>query len=612
MGKGTIGKTAMWILMGLLIAGLAGFGAVDLSSNGGNIGTVGSKSIPMTSYYRQLENEIRAIEQQTGERLPFAQAQQIGLDRAVLQRLVRNRALDHENAELGLSIGDEALREEILAIGAFQGVDGEFDREGYRFALQQGGMSEADFETSLREEAARTLLQGAILNGVRMPAAYAETLVNYVGEQRSFTWSLLDETNLATPVEAPDDATLRSYYDENTDLFMLPETKMITYALLTPDALTDEIEVPEEELRAEYDARVNTYNQPERRLVERLVFSDEEAANRAAAALEVDSTNFRNLVEERGLNLADVDLGDVSRLELDAAGEAVFAAEVGDIVGPEPSPLGPALFRINGVLPALSTSFEEARPELEQELSVARAVRAVEVRATDLDDQLAGGATLEQLAEETEMTLGTIAWTAETSEDIAAYADFREAASALQPGDFPKIAQLDDGSVFAMRLDEELAERPNPFDAARDEVLARWQADQTVNALTAQATGLIATLGGDASFAAAGLDAVVETDQTRNAFVAGTPPGFMAEIFDMEIGNVTVLPDENSVVILRLDAITPASEDAQSAALLSQLSTQMDQALAQDLFNIYADDVVRRAVPQVDQRALQAVHVNFP
>ena len=38
----------------------------------------------------------------------------------------------------------------------------------------------------------------------------------------------------------------------------------------------------------------------------------------------------------------------------------------------------------------------------------------------------------------------------------------------------------------------------------------------------------------------------------------------------------------------------------------------MNQTLAQDLFNIYADDVLRRAGPQVDQRALQAVHVNFP
>ncbi|MBB4174072.1 peptidylprolyl isomerase [Sulfitobacter noctilucicola] len=607
-----LGKSAMWVLMGLLILGLGGFGAVNLSGNIRTIGSVGTKSIPVDAYARQLQNEIRAIEQQTGQQLPFAQAQQIGLDRAVLQRLVRNRALDHENGVLGLSIGDEALREEILQISSFQGVNGEFDREGYRFALEQGGVTEAEFETSLREEAARTLLQGAILGGVRMPDAYAETLVNYVTEERSFTWSVLGEDALTTPLAGPSEDALQRYYDENTDDFMLPATKMITYTLLTPETLSDDVVVPEEELRAEYDARANTYNQPERRLVERLVFPDQETAEQAAAALEVDGTTFRALVEERGLDLADIDLGDVSRLELDAAGEAVFNAEVGTVVGPQASPLGPALFRVNGVLPAQSTSFEDAREELREELSLNRAVRAVEARAADLDDQLAGGATLEQLANETEMTLGSIAWTPETTEGIAAYVDFREAAQELNSGDFPKIEQLEDGSIFAMRLDEELAERPIPFEDAQEQVSAAWRSTQLVDALTAQATTLADSLSGDASFEAAGLDAIIETDLTRNAFVSDTPEGFMNEVFDMEVGDVTVLPNEDSVVILRLDAITPAGVDEDNAALLSQLSGQIDQALAQDLFTIYSDDVVRRAEPQIDQQALQAVHVNFP
>ena len=182
MAKGkSISKSAMWVLMGLLILGLAGFGATNLGGNIRSIGSVGDKPISVDQYARQLQNEIRTIEAQTGEQLPFARAQQIGLDRAVLQRLVRNRALDHETTQLGLSIGDEALREEILKIGAFQGIDGKFDREGYRFALRQGGLSEAEFETSLREEASRSLLQGAIVGGVRMPPAYARTLVAYVG-----------------------------------------------------------------------------------------------------------------------------------------------------------------------------------------------------------------------------------------------------------------------------------------------------------------------------------------------------------------------------------------------------------------------------------------------
>ncbi|UWR28470.1 peptidyl-prolyl cis-trans isomerase [Sulfitobacter sp. W002] len=605
-------KTAVWALMGLLILGLGGFGAINLSGNLRSIGTVGDKSISVDQYARQLQQEIRAIEAQTGESLSFARAQEMGLDRAVLQRIVRNRALDHEADEMGLSIGDATLRDEIVAISAFQGIDGNFDREGYRFALQQSGMSEAEFERSIREEAARDLLQRAVLGGVSMPDTYARTLVDYVAEQRSFTWARLSESDLDTPVAAPTAEELQAYYDANTDDFMLPASKSITYAWLRPEDLLDEVEVPEEELRAEYDARSDEYDQPERRLVERLVFANEEAATEAAAALEVDGTTFEALVEERGLALADVDMGDVAKSDLDAAGDAVFGAQSGDIVGPLPTSLGPALFRVNAVLPAQNVPFEEAREVLEETLAISRATRAVEARAQEIDDRLAGGATLEDLAEETKMNLGTIDWTQESSEGIAAYGAFREAAASLSADAFPQIDQLEDGGVFAMRLDETKPERPEPFEQARDAVETAWRNAQIVEALTAKAESLTGTLAEADGFEAAGLTPQLGEGLTRSSYVDGTPDDFMDQVFDLDEGGVAVLPAGDSVVVLRLDAVTPAGEDDQTQALMTRLSQQLDQALAQGLFDIYSNAVMRDADPQIDQRAVSAVHVNFP
>ncbi|MFG6624066.1 peptidyl-prolyl cis-trans isomerase [Sulfitobacter sp. 1A12056] len=605
-------KTAVWALMALLILGLGGFGAINLSGNLRSIGTVGDKSISVDQYARQLQQEIRAIEAQTGESLPFARAQEMGLDRAVLQRIVRNRALDHEADEMGISIGDATLRDEIVAISAFQGIDGNFDREGYRFALQQSGMSEAEFERSIREEAARGLLQRAILGGVSMPDTYARTLVDYVAEERSFTWARLSEDDLDAPLPAATEDELRAYYDANTDDFMLPASKSITYAWLAPEDLLDEVEVPEEELRAEYDARSDEYDQPERRLVERLVFADQEAADRAAAALEVDGTTFEALVEERGLALADVDLGDVAKSDLDDAGDAVFDAESGDIVGPLASSLGPALFRVNAILPAQHVPFEEARDVLEETLAITRATRAVEARAQEIDDQLAGGATLEDLAQETKMRLGTIDWTQDSSEGIAAYGAFREAAAGLSANDFPQIDQLEDGGIFAMRLDETKDARPEPFEEARDAVETAWRNAQIVKALTEKAESLTETLAEEGGFEAAGLSPQLGEGLTRSSYVDGTPNDFMDQVFDLDEGGVAVLPAGDSVVVLRLDAVTPAGEDDQTQALMDRLSQQLDQALAQGLFDIYSNAVMRDADPQIDQRAINAVHVNFP
>ena len=607
--KSSVGKTAMWIVVGLLFIGLGGFGAVNLSGNIRTIGSVGDKPIAVDTYARQVQQELRAISQQTGSPMSFAQAQQLGLDRAVLQRITRERALDHETTQMGLSIGDETLRDRILEIPAFQGVDGSFDRDGYAQALRSAGLNENEFEVSLREETARQLLQGAILSGVEMPAVYSETLVAYVSEQRDFTWVLFrnNDAEAAPLIEEG----LRAYFDANADSFVLPATKKITYSWLNPTDILDQVDIPEEELRAEYDARADQYNQPERRLVERLVFADQESADQAAAALEVGGTTFEALVQERGLQLSDVDMGDMSIDTLGAAGTAVFEAEVGTVAGPALTNLGPALFRINAVLPEQVVTFEEAEPELRDALATDRAIRLVEAQAEDFDNRLAGGNTVEQLAEQTEMVLGQIDWTIDSSDGIAAYEAFREVAATVTAEDFPKIEQLDDGGVFALRLDEALPERPVAYEDVIDEVTARLTSEQSVARLSVEAEAAKAALEAGTSLEDQGLAPRVETDQTRNAFLVNTPRGFTAEVFEMELGDIRILEGTDTVALVRLDAVHAAGDSAEASALVAQLREQQNQALARGLFDIFADDTLLRAGQNIDPRAVNAVNVNF-
>ncbi|MEO0380779.1 MAG: peptidyl-prolyl cis-trans isomerase [Pseudomonadota bacterium] len=611
-GSNSISKTAVWILLGLLILGLGGFGATNLSGTIRTVGSVGDKYIDIDDYARTLQQEIQAVSRQTGSQLTFAQAQAIGLDQAVLSQLVRARALDHEATEMGLSVGDETLRDEILNIPAFRGLDGNFDRDAYSFALRNSGRTEGEFEGQLRDEVARSLLQAALMSGVSMPEIYAKTLVDFLGETRDFTWVRLGQSDLADPLPTPDDATLRAFYEANLGDYELPETKRITYAALLPDMILDSMDVDEETLRAEYEAAAEEFNMPERRLVERLVYLDDAAAEQAAAQLEADGTTFEALVAERGLDLVDVDLGDVSRLELDAAGEAVFGAEIGAVVGPLPSSLGPALFRVNGVLPAQSTSFEDASVMLQNRLARDAARRQVAVLATEFDDLLAGGATLEELDAETDMALGTIDWFPAQGEGIAAYDSFHDAARGLSEEDFPEIISLDDGGIFAMRLEEVLPPRPAPFEEARSNVRANWEAAQTEERLTAQAEAALPALERGESFAEQALDSILELDLDRSAFVQGTPPAFMPAVFEMEVGEVRIIQGFGAVLVVRVDAINPVVADEEVRAETEALSAEIGQSVATELFNLFGEDVVLRAGPQINQQALDAVHVNFP
>ena len=609
--KNSLSKTFVWILLGLLFIGLAGFGATNLSGTIRTLGKAGDELISVDQFARELQRETNAIVAQTGQGLPMEQVRALGIDRQVLGQLVALASLDHETAQMGISIGDENLQREIVQIPSFQGLDGSFDREAYRFSLQSAGLSEAEFEEDLRNEASRTLVQSAIVSGVQMPDTLNDVIVEYIGQRRSFTWAVLGPEALTSPVPTPAEDALRSFYDDNIDAYTLPETKSITYAQLLPSDLLDSVQVDETALRQAYEAREAEFNQPERRLVERLVFSTESAASDAQAQLEVGGTTFELLVQDRGLSLSDIDLGDVALSDLGEAGEAVFAAAAGDVVGPLPSSLGPALFRINGVLAAQETSFEEAEPMLRDELAQDRARRELEVLSQEYEDLLAGGAALEELVAETDMTLGQIDWTDQTLDGIAAYGAFRSAAAAVTLDDFPEIGFLDDGGLFAIRLDETLPPRPEPFEDARAAVEEDALRAATEDALEAQAAGIVTTLATEGDFAAAGLTPNSETDLTRTAFIEGVPPELVLAVFEMEPGDLRVIPADGSVAIVRLDEVKPAETTGDMANLRDALGEELNQTLAQALFQAFVRDVQFRADPQIDERALNAVMTSF-
>lgn len=608
----SVGEYAMWLLMGLLIIGLGvGFGFDNgIAGGASRVARVGDKDVTVNAYARRLQNELQRISQQTGQNIPFAEALAGGLDRSVLEQLMRERALDHEAAEMGISIGDQNLGQQIRQIQAFQGGDGSFDREGYTFALENAGLNEAQFETQLREETARNILQAAVLSGLVMPETFSSTIVNFAAETRNITWIRFGQDALDPDLAAADEATLRAFYQDNIDRFQLPESKRLTFVVLQPEDLANTIDVPQADLQQAYDDRFAEFNTPERRLVERLVFLDESAAESAAAQIEV-GTPFETLVEQRGLSLQDVDLGDVGRLELDAAGEAVFAAEVGTVVGPLPSDLGPALFRVNGILPAQNRSLDDVRDLLQQTLVADRARRQIEVLAEEFNDLLAGGATLEELDAETDMKLGTIDWYPDFGEGIGAYVDFARAAAEVTEDDFPEILRLDDGSIFALRLDEILPERPNPYEAAQEGVQAVWETERAERLLREQAERLLPQVTPKADLSTLDVTPQVEENIDRSAVLTGTPTDFVAQIFEMEEGEARIITGFGAAHIVRLDTVNPGYANARAVALRRDLSQRLDTALAQDIFGVFAADAMLRAGRQIEPRVLDAVNANF-
>lgn len=609
--KGT--NVIVWILLGLLILGLGGFGVRNFGGSVDRIGRVGDVDITVDDYARALRQELRVIEQRTGQKFTVAQAKLFGIDQQVLRRVTATAALDNEARKIGLSVGDETVLKRLAEIGSFQGPDGKFDPEAYRFTLESNGLKPAEFEDSLRRETARTILRLAVAGEVEPSPAYVDTLVAYIAERRDLTWAPVKADILVTGVPVPTEADLQAFHDENAERFRRPETREITYAWLTPEMLARTIEIPEERLREAYAQRIDEYRKPERRAVERLAFATMDEAQEARARIERGEITFDDLVAERGLTLEDVDMGEVARDDLDTeAADAVFALAEPGIAGPVETTLGPSLFRVNAILDAQERSFEEVREDLRLELAIDEARRRLAEMATRIDELLAGGATLEEVSKETGLELGTIALTPETEDGPAAYEAFRKAALAATPDDFPKIEQLEDGGIFALRVDRIVPPTVPPLDEIRDEVERAWTEEALRKRLHEVAEGIRDELAAGASFEAAGLVPDGATEVRRGDFLEGTPPELVRAAFELKEGEIGIVDGPDAVYILRVDAVrAPDPEDPDTRTLAEQIRAGVTGSIKQDLFDAYAFAVLAAEPPQIDQAAVNAVNAQL-
>ena len=609
------GNTITLVLIGLMIVSLFGFGVTNFGGSNQAVATVGEAEVTAGDYVRAVEGQISAFRQQTGQAVTFQQAQAFGLDRVALGQLITDAAIANETAQLGISAGDDYVAQELQAISSFQNVAGEFDPQTYRLALRQSGINPDNFEADIRARMSESLVRQAVGSGIETPQVYLDTLFNFARETRDVTWARLTAEDLPEPIATPSDADLATYHEANPEPFTRPETKVISYAWLSPDTFAENVEVSEEQARAIYEERINDYVREERRLVERLVYTDTASAEAAKAQLDAGEATFDDLVSDRGLSLADIDLGDVGAVDLGDAGAEVFALTEPGVAGPLPSSLGPALYRMNGILAAENVDFEEVRDELTTIAATDRARRIIQDTIPQVEDLLAGGADMTVLAERTGLVEGSIEWNEEVFDGIAAFTAFRRAAATTGVDGFPEVTELQDGGIVVIDVESIKEPALRPLDEVRDAVAEAWTTEQTQNALQTLAEDIAQQIrdGREMASGGLGLDLNVNTDVLRDAALEGTPPDLITTLFDLETGELAVTSADGDAWVLRLDKITPPDPDNPEAALLmEQFSAQTSQELSTAVTQAFIQAIVDQAGVEINQSTLNAIAATLP
>jgi peptidyl-prolyl cis-trans isomerase D len=606
------------VLVGLLVVSFAIWGIADIFTGYGQrtLIRVGDTEITPQEYMQAQQEVLRAMSTQAGRSLSLQEARALGLDSRVLERLVGGAAVDNHTRDLHLGITQQALLDDIMKDPAFKDGLGNFSPAVFQQALYQIGMNEQSYLASLRERNLRRQILSTIGQVGTSPEILVTALNNFNGETRTLRFVLVP-TSVAGTIPDPTDEDLRRYYDNHKSKFTQPEYRKIGVLAVTPESVKGEVQITEADLKAAYEASKEQLGKPERRKVQQITFPDLAAANAAYQKLQ-SGGDFVAIAKEQGLSEADIDLGNVSRAEMaDAAiADAAFKLEVDKISEPVTGKLGSiVLLRVTAIEPGKTPTFEEAKADLEKKLLKERASGAIFELHDKIEDQLASGTTLSEVAEKLKLDYVLVEQVDRdgrkpdgSAVTLPAQKELLTAAFATDTGvENDPIDAKDEGVIWYEVLGV-VPEQLKPFDQVKDEVAQDWRAEEVRTKVAAYAQEVVNSLNNGKTLedVAKELNVQVLTSEPlkRDGLTVYVLPTAVAQAFTLPqkgYGSAPSGVDEGRIVF-QVDKVTPP--EPLSAPEADRLRQQIALLISEDAIAEYFGALENRYGVYVNQQAL--------
>ena len=601
-------KAATWVvrvLAVLLIISFAAWGVEDMIRATGlptDVAEVGDSKITANEFGAAFRREVERLRATFGADFDSEQARDLGVAENTVEGLISQRLLDLYAADNGVIVGDDQVVRYLHAEPAFHGPDGSFDRMLFESALNRLGIPEQRYVEDVRQQIKMSHLTGVLHGASTAPDPLVRSLYHYRNDKRVARF-----VEIARPPEStlstPGDSVLTDFHKENAAAFTAPERRDLTALHLNPADVAAEIEPAEEELRAEYEHRLEQLSVPERRRISQIVVADEAAARRAIDALRSGRDISDVAVAVAGMDKDAVSLGSLARAELpQEIADAAFALQPNIPSQPVRSPLGWHILLVEGIEPGRTPEFAEVRSRIREDLAREQAVDALVKLANQVEDTLAGGAALEEAAAQVNAKLLSLraversgrSADGDPEDGLLTLRRFLEAAFETGSGQTSDLIDTADGGYFLLRVDRVDPPALEPFDRVRERVAAAWRLDRLNAAARERADKLLGEVKAGRSFDTAaremGLAAKTSSPFTRFDQGGDTPlPSSLATpLFEARQGEAFLGPTEKGFAVAVLHRIEPANPSADKDGL-DGLREQVRGAMASDLLAQYTD-----------------------
>ena len=401
--------------------------------------------------------------------------------------------------------------------------------------------------------------------------------------------------------------------------FRAKEFRKLTILAATPAALAKPAQIPTEDVRKFYDeVKTQRFGSPEKREVGQIVFKTEVEAAESLARVKAGLT-FDALAAERKLDPKDVNLGWVAQGDFGDAnvGAAVFALPAPGLASIVTTPFGFVVSQVRKIQPGVfSKSFEQAEPELRQELATKKAAPSVRAQHDAIEDQRSAGKTLKEAAAAVGLEARDIDAiddlgrdkSGKTVADLPGGPELLKAAFASDKGvDNEAVATRDGGYVWFEVTAVEQA-RQQSFEEVKGDVEAAMRKDALDRALSAKAKELVEQLRGgkpiDNLSGELGLP-IQHVTGVKRANRSDFAPATILQFFEAPPhGAGSTAVDGGQLIFYVAEDVTPKFDPASPEA--ASIAEQLKPALVNDVLEQYVGGLEKTLGVEINQKALQS------
>ncbi len=397
------------VITGFGTGGMGGLGSIGGGGSGASVARVEGENIGEQELTDVINREYNRARQQqpTLDMHSFLAGRTF---EEILRQTLIGKAIMAFGRAQGLIVSQRMIDREIVNIPAFRNFAGQFDDATFRRALDSQNIREAD----LREDIARSLMQRQLLLPIGLGAATPESVAREYAalllERRQGTIGVVPTELMAQGI-APTDAEVAAYYARNRDRFSIPERRVIRYAMIDRSRIAQAATATDAEVAAYYRQHAAQYGPRETRDLQSVVIQDRAAAQAFAQRVR-GGGSFADAASAAGFGPTDIafpnqNRGQFAQATAPQVATAAFGAAQGAVIGPIQSELGFHIVRIERVNTVPGRPLQNVRVEIAQAIEQRKTADLLGALITRIDDQIADGASVEEIARTQSLQLVT-------------------------------------------------------------------------------------------------------------------------------------------------------------------------------------------------------------